>query len=410
MSNNNATNKIKINEKFFLSKIIEKIDFKNKRVFLRADLNVPIDKENEKILNDYKLKATLPTINLLLKHGAKIVLATHIGEPVGQNAISSQILVDFFQKHNIKTIFEKDIKTAIEKSTSDKEYQILLLENLRLFPGEKSKILEEKIELAKSLQNLGDYYVNDAFGVMHKHDTSITILPTLFDKNKIFLGLLAEKELTMLQKLASKPKAGFTVIIGGGKLETKIPLIENILDKIDNLILCPAINFPFMKYFDDNIGKSLFYKNMLPFVPKIIEEARKKHVKISYPIDFIVAKDSFDGPIYDIDKPEIPDNFVGLAIGPKSAKLFTEIVKHSKTIFFNGVSGNINKEKSLDGVKTIFSAMSHKGAFSVIGGGDSVAVANMLNMTKDIDYLSTAGGASLAFLGFQKLPGLIVFE
>lgn len=408
----NEQKNIHIGDNFFLSKMIEKIDLKNKRVFLRADLNVPIDLENQddkKILNDSKLRVTLPTINALLHKGAKIILATHISQQnEDEKSPSTNIFMDFLQKHNYKTIFEPDLNEAIKKSTSDTDYQILLIENLRFFDGEQEQ--DKSKEFAQTLYQLGDYFVNDAFSVMHKHDTSVTILPKMFSPDKIFLGLLAEAEFNMLQKLAHKPKNGFTVVIGGGKLETKLPLIENILDKIDNLILLPAINFSFMKYFDDNIGKSLYHDDLLAIVPRIIAKAREQKVTINYPVDFIVAEGDFDGPLYDVDKPEIPDNFVGVAIGPKTAKLFAEIVTHSKTVFYNGMSGNINKEESLVGVKAIFTAMGHKGVFSVVGGGDSSAVAKMLHTTKDIDHLSTSGGASLAFLGCQKLPGLVIFE
>lgn len=445
--------KINIDQKFLLSSAIgqeEKNKFKDKRVFLRADFNVPFEMEQDgkiKIINYHKIESTLPTIDALLASGAKIILATHIGRPnlesndfknnqnsldktvnnpnlesnnskSGQTSlenVSCKIFLDFFKDRGYKIIFRQDLQEALNSSTQE-NYQIMLLENLRFFSGERANrnyaTQEKATEFAKQLFGLADYFVNDAFAVSHKNDTSITALPEMFDKNKIFIGLLAEKELNSVQELYARPKKGFTVIVGGGKVTSKLNLIEKILPKIENLLLCPAIDFPFMKYFDDNIGKSLFDPQTVAIAHKIIEAAHANGVQIVYPLDFIVAEDNFEGQLYDVDKPEIPENFVGVSIGPKTAKNFAEIIKKSKTVFFNGLSGNIKKPQSLEGMKTIFKTMGKNGNkthFCIIGGGDSVAAANLLDATTGINHLLTAGGACLAFLADQNLPGLKAF-
>lgn len=430
---------IKITKGFFLENAIDKIDLKDKTVFLRADLNIPVDLFRNKILSPCKLENLLPTLNLLLEKGARIILATHIGQPTScpsytQNYqehntekkdngyantletwpsstnpeagpwISTKILLDFFknQPKNYDIVFEPDLDKVAENKTN----KIILLENLRCFDGEKIEKVAKKF--ARKLRKMSDFYVNEAFGTIHRNDTSVTILPKMFKRRQIFLGLQASNEIKMLNKLLNKPKEGFTAIFGGAKVETKLPLIEKILDKIDNLLLCPAIDFPFMKYFDDHIGKSLLNKDMIPYAARIIEKARQKNVKIFYPEDFIAAKDTFDGDVYDVDKPDIPENFIGVSIGPKTAKNYAKIIRDSKTVFFSGLSGNIKRPESLEGMKRVFKAMGKRGLFSVIGGGESVAVANLLG-TNEVKHLSLGGGAALAFFAEEELPGLAPF-
>ncbi|MFC1842277.1 phosphoglycerate kinase [Candidatus Dependentiae bacterium] len=412
MSNKN----INIKDTFFLSNAINKIDFKNKQVFLRVDLNVPIinqDKNKakaQKILSDHKFLAILPTIQMLLKKGAKIVVATHLSNPKKPDkSLSTEILLPMFEKHGYKVSFEPDLDKAIQESaTIFKRHNILLLENLRFFKGEKNKKFAP--EFAQKLTQLGDYYVNDAFGVLHREDTSITLVPELFGKQNIFLGLLVEHELHMLEKLCAREHKKFTCIIGGGKVDTKLPLIQYVLDKVDKVLLCPAINFTFLKYAGKQVGNSLVDDSLLPLIPKILRKAKNKKVKIVYPVDYIVAKDSFEGPISIIDKNEIPDGFVGVSIGPKTTKKFTEIISNSKTVFFNGAPGNIKNIKTLQGTMKMFKAMGKRGIFSVISGGDSVAIAYLTGAAQNIDYLSTGGGATLTFFSNQKLPGLAIFQ
>ncbi|MFC1841788.1 phosphoglycerate kinase [Candidatus Dependentiae bacterium] len=390
-----------IKKKDFLSAAVHDVDFKDMRVLLRLDLNMPIINGN--ILNDYKFKAILPTIRLLLEKGAKIIVATHIAMPKDKKkGISTEILMQCFLKEKFDIIFEPDLQNAITKSKED-NYEILLIENLRFFEEEKSCCKE----FAKQIAQLGDYFVNDAFGTMHRNHASVTLIPKVFGKGKRFLGLLVEHELKMIHKLIEK--APFTAIIGGGKLGCKLPFLEGLLDKLDKLLLCPAIDFTFSKYFNKNVGKSLVEDSLIPLVPKIVDKAKKHGIPLLFPVDYMVAKDHFDGPVSYIDSEIIPDGYVGLSIGPKTSKLFAQAISKERAVFFNGTSGNLKKEQTLKGMEDLFWAMAKSQDFSVIGGGDSVAVAFMTGVAEKIDFLSTGGGATLAYLSGEKLPGLEVF-
>jgi len=398
-----------IKKNYFLTNMIDNLDLKSKRVLLRADLNVPLQKTQ--IICDYKLQAILPTINLLLSKGAKIILATHLGRPKGYDPkLSTKVLLPFFIKHKYSILFECDYNQA-KKTSLEKQFDILLLENIRFFPGESCKSQESQ-EFAKTLASLGDYYVNDAFGVLHRHDTSITLVPQLFSKVKRFLGPLVQHELATLAQLIKNPKRPFTIVLGGGKVNTKIPIIEKLLDNLPNLdtiLLCPAIVFTFLKYMNKEVGNSLVSDTLVQIIPKILEKAKKRGIKLVYPVDYIIAKDSFEGPISYSNTNEIPQNFVGVSIGPKTTELFSQIITESKTIFSNGTLGDITRKETLEGMKQLFKAMAKKQKCSIIAGGDSVAAAYMFSIAKKIQYLSTGGGASLAFISGQELPGLTLF-
>jgi len=386
--------------KFFLNNTIDKLNLKNKRVFLRVDLNVPI--KNNKIMCDYKYTSVLPTIKLLLSKGAKIIIATHIGRPE-EKKISANVLLPLFAKY--KTIFQPDLDLAIERSKKD-DYDVLLIENLRFFKGEQT----ESKAFAKKLAQLGDYFVNDAFGVLHRKDTSVTILPKIFGKEKCFLGLLIEHELKRLNKLIKQPKRPYTFIIGGKKLHSKLPLIEKMIDKVDTILLCPAMSFTFAKQLGKQVGRSLVDDTLLSLIPTMLKKAKKRKVTIMLPMDYQVAKERFEGPVSYIKTDDIPDNYVGVSIGNKTEKLFFEKIRQSKTVFFNGAFGNFDNPETLRGIQTIFKAMSSTLLFSVIAGGDSVAYAYTLGIAKKIDHLSTGGGASLTYVSGEELPGLNVFK
>jgi len=395
-----------IAKKHFLTHAIDTLDLKNKRVLLRADLNVPLD--NQKIISDYKLKAILPTINMLLDKGAKVILVTHLGRPKNHDSnLSTQLLAPFFKQRKYKIKFEPDLNKAIKESLESK-FDILLLENIRFFKGERDR----SIDFAKKLATLSDYFVNDAFGVSHRDEASTTLVPKLLGIKKSFLGPLIQHELVALEMLMRHPKHPFTVMLGGGKVSTKLPMLEKLLskNKIDTLLLCPAIVFTFLKYMGKKTGNSLVDNTLLPIIPKILKIAKKQETKILYPIDYLVAKDNFDGPISYIDQNEVPDNFVGISIGPKTIKLFAQEINQSKTVFSNGTFGNIKKEKTLEGLKTLFKAMAKSNIYTVIAGGDSVAAAYMFKTANKIDYLSTGGGASLAYISGEKLPSLSLFN
>ena len=384
----------------FLSHAIDKLGLKNKRVLLRVDLNVPT--ECDFMTYDHKYKSISPTIELLRSKGAKIIIATHIGRPEKER-VSTKILLPFFSQYN--TIFEPDIDKAIQISKKN-DYDILLLENLRFFEGEKTC----SKDFANKLAQLGDYFVNDAFGVLHRKEASTTLLPAIFGKGKSFLGPLVENELNALAKLKNNPEKPFVFILGGKKIHSKLPLIEKMLDKVDTILLCPAMSGTFAKQAGKSVGKSLVDDSLLGLIPDILKKAKKHNVTIMLPVDYQIAKDNFDGPISYIKTEEIPKDYLEVSIGEKTVKLFVDQIKKGKTAFFNGAFGNSKHPESLHGIKELFKAMNSTEIFSVIAGGSSVLCALTFGLVKNIDHLSTGGGASFTYISGEKLPGLDAFE
>jgi len=393
---------------FFLTSRIKNLNLKDKRVLLRADLNVPV--KNGNISDAYRLRAIEPTINLLQKHGAKVILITHLGRPKGTDPqLSTTIIANWFRKKGYVVSVEPNLEKAKEKSFEEPA-TILLLENLRFFPEKDNYDETQRITFAKKLALLGDYFVQDAFAALHRHDTSVTLLPVLFDKDKRFIGPLVEKELQALDAIRTNPANPFVLIIGGGKIASKLPLIEPMLDKVQTILLCPAIVFTFLKYRGKQIGKSLVDTQTVPLVSNILQKAKKLGVAIIFPVDYQIAKDNFDGAVSYTDSDIIPDNSIGISIGTKTEKLFTQEIMKAKTVFFNGAFGNRNKEETLYGMKTLMEAMAKSKAFTVIGGGDSVAAAYSFKLENSINYLSTAGGSTLAYISGVELPGLKPFD
>jgi len=383
---------------------LSNVDLQGKRVFLRADLNVPI--KNNKIVNDHKIKSILPTIELLKKKGAKIILGTHIGRPKKYDPqFSTVVLAEWFKKNGYSVVFEPDLQKAIQKSLKSTN-DIIVLENLRFFPEETN----EDPDFAKKLKNLADFYVNDAFGILHRNDTSITLLPKMFEQNKLFIGPLIKNELKILDNLLFNAQKPITLILGGKKVSSKLPLIENLLNKVQTILLCPAIVFTFSKYLGKKVGNSLVDEKSLPIVPRILKKAKELKVNLFFPVDYQVAKKTFDGPVSNIDSENIPENFFGLSIGPKTTGFFKKEIQKSKTVMFNGSFGNIKKIETYTGMKNIFDSMANSKLFTIIGGGDSVAAAHLLGVADSIDHLSTGGGSMLYYLSGKKLPGLKVFD
>lgn len=385
---------------------LKNFSLKNKRVLLRADLNVPL--HEKKIIHDHRLSSAIPTINLIQQNGGKVILATHIGRPEkNEPNLSTQLLIPWFEQHGYNTVFEGDIDKACHKSFENKN-TILLLENMRFFPGEKTGDLA----FAQQLAQLGDYYVNDAFGTLHRNDTSVAIVPTLFDKNKQSIGLLVEKELRILNALLHNPKSPFVFVLGGGKLSDKIPLLQYMADNIDTLLLCPAIVFTFLKSMGKPVGKSLVDNTMLDKCKEILSLMQKKGVNVLFPQDYIVAHNTFDGPIVSeaVSANNFSDNNVGITIGPKTVDLFSKEISKAGTIFLNGLMGNVQHKQTLSGAKAIFEAMAQSKGVSIVGGGDSATAAILLEFSNRLDHLSTGGGSTLAYLSGQPLPGLEPFK
>jgi len=382
---------------------LQKKNFDNLRVFLRADLNVP--RFESVITDDFRLQAIAPTIDLLLQKGAKIILATHIGRPKEhERSLSTQILLPWFKQHGYDVVFAPTLEDALQKSTEDNN-KIVLLENLRFFKGEKTN----DPEFDHALEQLADVYVNDAFGVMHRTDASVVALPRLFPPDRCAIGLLVEQELASLNELKNDTKKPFVIIIGGAKIETKLPLIRSMIGVADTILLCPAIAFTFLKALGKSTGTSLVAEHLIPTAKEILRTAQQNGTEIIFPVDYQVAEQTFDGPVSISDSTEIPDDYMGMSIGPKTEKLFTEKIADAKKVFFNGAIGNPKKLETLKGMETLLKAMGKADAFSVVAGGDSVAMTLLLGLNLQMDRCLTGGGAALAYLAGQELPGLKPF-
>ncbi len=399
-----GNNKILQAERIRMHSRLPSWHIKNKRILLRADLNVPL--ANKKIINDFRLQSLRDTIDYILAHDGTVILATHIGRPQKYDpSLSTKILLPWFKKHGYPIIFAKNLNDAYQKSKTAKK-QIILLENMRFFPGEK----KQDPSFAEQLARLGDFYVNDAFGTLHRTDTSITLTAQEFPPENRTIGLLVEKELNMLNKLLHNPAQPFVLIVGGGKVTDKIPLIQNLLDKVETILLCPAIVFTFFKAIGKPVGNSLIDNHMLKICKSILTQAKKQKVSILFPIDFQVAQGSIDGPLTIASADEITPDSIGISIGPKTIAAWEPIIKQAGTIFLNGSIGFTHKPATLTGMGSILDAMSKAPGISIIAGGDSVAAANNLNFAHQIDYLSTGGGVTLAYLSGQKLPGLTIIN
>lgn len=375
-------------------------DLANKRVLLRADLNVPLN--NGIITDDFKLQAIRPTIDFILAHGGSVILATHLGRPKTRDQkLSTHHLVAWFAENFYPIHFESDLEKAYTQSKKLSS-SILLLENLRFFPGEQSK----DPHFAQQLARLGDVFVNDAFGTMHRDDASISQVPLLFEPARRSIGLLVEKELSFLTPLRAEPQQPFVVLLGGGKLPDKIPLIKSFVGKAETILVGPALSNTFMKAAGKNIGKSIFDESELQTCQEIMAHAEKKGTHLVLPIDFQIADDATCKNLRMIEGSDIPDNAIAVSIGPETIKLFGAALKKGGTIFSNGLIGFLARPESLASTQELFAIMSKTGAKTIIGGGDSVAVARKMNLEGRLSFLSTGGGATTTYLSGQQMPGL----
>jgi phosphoglycerate kinase len=378
------------------------LNLKGKRVFLRADLNLPI--ADGRLLNDHKLVALQPTIDAILQRGGKIILATHLGRPSGVDPkLSTKALIPWFTAHGYQVQHEPNLARAEQLSHQDPR-TILLLENLRFFKGEQTN----DTAFAQQLAALGDYYINDAFALLHRNDTLITLVPAKFPPERKAFGPLVVQEKTALGRLTKNVAHPFVAIIGGGKVHDKLPLLNTLLDHVDTLLLCPAIVFTFTYNANGQIGKSLVDRQATDAIQQFLVHAQKKGVKIVVPLDYQIALDTFDGPLSVVDAAQFPANGIGISIGPKTAELFGKEIEKAGTIFFNGLPGVVARPETLTGAAALFKAMEHSNGFSVIAGGDSVAAAQQLGLEKGIDYCSTGGGAALAYITGEPMPGLLI--
>ena len=390
-------------------KTIDNYDFTGKKAIIRVDFNVPINEKLE-VADDTRIRAAIPTIKKILSSGGSVILMSHLGRPKGE----------YEEKFSLKNVIprlsellETEVKFAkdcIGDETSKivnelKPGDVLLLENLRFHKEEKSG--EETF--AKKLADLADVYVNDAFGTAHRAHASTTIIAKFFPEEKMF-GYLIGNELKSMDKVLHQPEKPFTAIMGGAKVSDKIQVIENLLDKVDNLIIGGGMTYTFIKARGGKIGASLVEEDKLDMANDLIKKAEAKNVKLYLPVDNVIA-DKFENDAKTEETPvdEVPDGWMGLDIGQKTIEGFSEIIKHSKTILWNGPMGVFEMSNFQNGTETIAKVIAEateKGAYSLIGGGDSVAAINKYNLKDKVSYVSTGGGAMLEYIEGKELPGV----
>jgi phosphoglycerate kinase len=389
-------------------KTLKDVDVKGKRVFCRVDFNVPM--QDGKITDETRIRAALPTIQYLVDQGAKVILASHFGRPKGKVVEEMRLtpvgirLSELLGKDVKKAdeAYGDSVKALIETMT---EGDVLLLENVRFYPGEE----KNDSELAKSFAELADVYVNDAFGAAHRAHASTEgiahILPAVS-------GLLMEKELDVLGKALSNPERPFTAIIGGAKVKDKIGVIENLLDLVDNLIIGGGLAYTFVKAQGHEVGKSLLEADKIDLANSFIEKAKAKGVNFYMPVDVIVADDfSADANSKVVSIEEIPSDWEALDIGPKTAEIYRDVIQKSKLVIWNGPMGVFEIDKFAGGTKAVAEALAEaEGTYSVIGGGDSAAAVEKFNLADKMSHISTGGGASLEFMEGKALPGVVALN
>ncbi len=379
------------------------MDLTNKRVFLRADLNVPL--QDGLVTSDHRLEALRPTLDLLTEKKARIILATHLGRPKGYDKhLSTKQLLKWFETKGYPIIWVSSLdeaQTLIELSAPG---TIVLLENLR-FNKEEHDLTNKKY--VQKLKALTDIYVTDAWAVLHKQEMSITVLPTLYDKQHKTIGLLVEKELAELQPLL-EPKKPYTIIMGGSKIKQKLPLIEQALNKADTIIILPPLAFTLLKAQRVPIGISLVDDRLIGVAQKILTKAAESATQLLLPQDFLISLNDQNGPLETVT--QIPHNGFGIALGPESLNRAIETIHQSKTVFLNGTMGFFDRPETLEPLKRLLQSIAHSNNVSVIGGGDSVAAVTLFNLEQSISFCSTGGGSTLSYILNGTLPGLAVID
>lgn len=393
-------------------KTINNINFANKRALIRVDFNVPLDK-SFKVTDDNRIRATIPTLNKILKDGGSCVLMSHLGRPKGGPEEKYSL------KHTITTLegllgrkiqFANDCigEEAKTKSKNLKPGEVLLLENLRFYKEEE----KGDEAFSEKLSALGDIYVNDAFGTAHRAHASTTIVAK-FLKEKC-AGLVMAAELENAKKVLEHAAKPFTAIMGGAKISDKILIIEQLLDRVNHLIIGGGMSYTFFKAMGGNIGKSLCEEDKLDLAKGLIQKAKAKGVELHLPIDSI-AGDKFDAAAntMNVSNSSIPDGWMGMDIGPQAQAVFSKVIEGSKTILWNGPMGVFEMEKFEKGTKVVAEAVvraTSKGAFSLIGGGDSAAAVAKFGFSQKVSYVSTGGGALLEYFEGKVLPGVKALE
>jgi phosphoglycerate kinase len=389
-------------------KTINDFNFENKKALIRVDFNVPLNDEFQ-VTDDTRIQSAKPTIIKILEDGGSCVLMSHLGRPKGvDEKFSLQHIVDKVSEViGVQVKFVNDcIGSEVEKAVAElKSGEILLLENLRFHDEEKAG----DVAFAKQLSKLGDVYVNDAFGTAHRAHASTAVIAQFFPEDKCFGSLLA-KEIESIDKVLNNSEKPVTAVLGGAKVSSKITIIENIIDKVDNIIVGGGMTFTFIKAMGGSIGNSLVEDDKLELALHILQLAKGKGVQIFLPVDAVIA-DNFanDANTQIVNTNEIPDGWMGLDVGPKTNELFESVINKSKTILWNGPLGVFEMENFAKGTIELGNAIdaaTKNGAFSLVGGGDSVAAVKQFGFADKVSYVSTGGGAMLESLEGKTLPGI----
>ena len=387
-------------------------DIKGKKALVRVDINVPLDADKN-VTDDTRIQAILPTLNLLKEKGAKIILMAHLGRPKGEKnpEFSLAPVAKYMSKIlGEDVMFIPDVADAEKMIANLKDGQVALLENIRYYKAEEAK--DDDMTFANELAKLGDFYVNDAFGAAHRNHTSTAKLAKVL--KPAVSGLLMEKELRCLSQALDNPTRPFTAVVGGAKVSSKIGVLENLIDKVDNLIIGGGMAYTFVKANGGKIGNSICEDDQLEVAKAIEAKAAAKGVKLVMATDVLVTDDfSGNGTNKFVKINEIPDGFEGVDAGPDSRKAFADVLKSSKTILMNGPVGAFENPKFAEGTKAVLQAIvdaTKNGAISVIGGGDSVSAAKKFFKAEDFTHVSTGGGASLEFIEGKVLPGVAALD
>lgn len=415
---------------------IEQFNFAGKKAFVRVDFNVPLDAEFN-ITDDTRIRAALPTLKKILADGGSLIIGSHLGRPkkVEDKFSLRHILAHVSKCLGVEVQFADDCvgADAVAKAAALKGGEALLLENLRFYAEEEGKprglaedasdeekatakkaVKESQKEFTKKLAALADCYVNDAFGTAHRAHASTALIAEYFDKDNKMFGYLMGKEVDAVNKVMQDIKRPFTAIMGGSKVSSKIDIIENLLGKVDNLILTGAMTYTFFKAEGGNIGNSLCEDDKLDLAREIVAKAKANGVNLVLSTDSKIA-DAFsnDANTKYASNDNIPDGWIGMDIGPDSIKAYSEVIKSSKTILWNGPTGVFEMDNFADGSRAVAAAIADAtaaGAFSLVGGGDSVACVNKFGYADKVSYVSTGGGALLEAIEGKKLPGIAAIE
>jgi phosphoglycerate kinase len=413
-------------------KMIQDVNFKGKKAIVRVDFNVPLDKKTFTVTDDTRIRGALPTIKKILSDGGCLILMSHLGRPEGRmEKYSLKPVLPVLEKYlGMKVQFADDClgESAQKMAAALKPGEVLLLENVRFYPEEEGKPVlpetatdEEKKaakaalkvkqkEMAKKLAGYAEIYVNDAFGTAHRAHATTAVMADYFEEDKKMFGFLINSELAAMDKVLKEPQRPFTAIMGGAKVSDKIMLIENLLNRVDNLIIGGGMTYTFVKAMGGKIGKSLCEEDKLDLALQLITKAKEKGVKLLLPVDSLNGDQFANEANTSVTAVNaVPDGWMGLDIADKTIKEFTDVIEKSKTILWNGPMGVFEMEKFSKGTTAIakaIAAATEKGAYSLIGGGDSVAAINKNKLADKVRYVSNGGGAMLEYMEGKKLPGI----